>query len=478
MAAHADAGTGETVAPSTDAPVPADPGGRATYEGTAGGLYALAAPALAFRYFGAQVRLTADLGDNYIWGAITDGRDTVTLEQIFERLTLEPAALDADETTLFEDRLSGVVGGKLFTGEWSGRLTGSDAVTGTFRAGTGELGDGLLGSFDATYQARTNRTVGALNGLSEKSRGRLAYSVARAAAITPVSSADAPESATSTAGDVSWNTGVTQSSRNYSWRGGVNQAINARYEGDALVFERTNLLSQPPERFTTGDEPEAPGYRQAASPILGSTRWKGVEYLSIDASGRPNYSILFSDISGGDDPDYLAGGFSLGLPGGDDPADTAFPSFTVAASGSDPFEAANIDPLEGVATYDGDAAGFYASKIRTPALRYFNADVRLTADFDENRIRGVVAGGRDTATNELIFEELRLNRAHPAAERKGFFESTATGVVNGRLFVGSWGGRFFGNGESAADVPGLCRGNLRRRGAGWHRKRGGVLRRV
>jgi len=415
---------------------------------------------VAFRYFGAHVRLTADLGDNYIWGAITDGKDTVTLERIFERLTLEPAALDADETTLFENRLSGVVGDTLFTGEWSGRFTGSGAVAGTFWAGTDGLEDGLLGSFDATYQARTNRTVEALNALSEKLKGRLAYSVTRAASGDAVSSADVPESTTSTAGDVSWNTGVTQSSGNYWPPGGVNQAINARYEGDVLVFERTNLLSQPPERFTTANEPEAPGYRQAASPILGSTRWKGVEYFSIDSSGRPSYSILFSDISGGDDPDYLAGGFSFGLPGVDDPADTAFPSFTVAASGSDPFQPANIDPLEGVATYDGDAAGFYASKITTPALRYFNADVRLTADFDENSILGVVTEGRDTATNELIFKELGLAAAHPAAERESFFGSSATGAVNGRLFVGSWGGRFFGNGESAADVPGSVAGTF------------------
>ena len=466
LAAYADAETGETPAPSTDAPAAGGPGGRATYEGTAGGLYALGAPALAFRYFGAQVRLTADLGDNYIWGAITDGRDSVTLERIFERLTLAPAALDADETAFFEDRLTGVVGGKPFAGEWSGRFSGSGSVAGTFRAGTGNLGEGLFGSFDATYRAHVNRTMGALNGLSERIGGRLAHSVARTAGVNPVSSADAPETATSTAGDVSWNTGVTQSSRNYSSPGSVNQAIGVRYEGDALVFERVNLLSHPPERFTTGNEPEAPGYRQAASPILGSARWKGVEYLSIDSSQRPGYSILFSDISGSDDLDYLAGGFAIGFPGDDDPADTAFPSFTVAASGSDPFRAANIEPLVGVATYDGDAAGFYASKITTPALRYFNADARLIADFHDNIIRGFVTEGRDTATNELIFRALTLTPAHLlvpthlAAERQGSFMGSATGIVNGRLFAGSWGGQFFGNGESAADVPGSVGGTF------------------
>ena len=103
-------------------------GGRATYEGDATGLYAVGNPSLAYRYFGAHVRLTADFRDNYIWGTITDGRDTVSLEQIFERLTLEPAALDADETAYFENRVAGVVvGGNLWTGEWSGRFSGGGA---------------------------------------------------------------------------------------------------------------------------------------------------------------------------------------------------------------------------------------------------------------------------------------------------------------------------------------------------------------
>ena len=62
--------------------------------------------------FGADVRLTADFRDNYIWGAITGGTDTVTLEQIFERLTLEPAALNADDTAGFQSLLTGTVNDK------------------------------------------------------------------------------------------------------------------------------------------------------------------------------------------------------------------------------------------------------------------------------------------------------------------------------------------------------------------------------
>ena len=443
-------------------------GGRATYEGTAGGVYALGERSLRYQYFGAQVRLTADLGDNYIWGTITDGRDTGTLASIFERLTLEPAALDADETAFFESRLTGVVGGKLFTGEWSGRFSGGGAgsadsrnnVAGTFRAESDAPGESLVGFFDAAYRARTNRTVEALNELSEKTRGRLAERVAIAARTDTVSSADAPDTGGADARDVSWNTGVTQSSRN-SWSDvQVNQAINARYEGDALVFDRINFSSQPPERLTTSNEPETPGYRQAMSPMPGSPRWKGVESLSIDSSRRWNYSILFSDIRDNEDTDYLAGGFSISLPDPDDPANTRNPWFTVAAGGNDPFQATNIEPLQGKATYDGDAAGVYASKITTPALRYFNADVRLTADFDNNDIESIVTEGRDTATNELIFKELGLNILGWTTEQTGSFQGWVSGVVNGRPFTGHWGGRFFGNGESATDLPGSVAGTF------------------
>ena len=78
MAGYADAGAGGSIARTTDAQV-AGGSGRATYEGNATGSYSVGDPSLAYRYFGAHVRLTADFRDNYIWGTITDGRDTDTL---------------------------------------------------------------------------------------------------------------------------------------------------------------------------------------------------------------------------------------------------------------------------------------------------------------------------------------------------------------------------------------------------------------
>ena len=177
----------------------------------------------------------------------------------------------------------------------------------------------------------------------------------------------------------------------------VNQAINARYEGDALVFDRDQLfVATTGKTHDQSTSPKTPGYRQAISPMPGSPRWKGVEYLSIDSSRRLEllHPVLGHPRQRGRGLLWPAGSPSRACRTSDDPANTqAFPWFTVAAGGNDPFQAANIEPLQGKAPpMTATRPAFYASKITTPALRYFNADVRLTADFDNRQIS---SGSRD-----------------------------------------------------------------------------------
>ena len=399
-------------------------GGRATYGGVAAGSYTIRDTSPALRFFRARVTLTADLRDNYIWGAVTDGRDTTSLERIFERLSLEPAAIRADEASFFQMPVTGLVNHRLFSGEWGGQFFVDGAssidqrgsVAGSFRAeSVDDRGDTLTGAFQAAYQGRTSRTVTALNDLPEAMAGRLASGISRAARAFSVSSTDAEATGGSEAGSALWNTGVTQSSNNWlSFIFGkvrTNYAINARYEGQEVVFDRIDFLAGTPEKLTTGHKLNAPGYRQAISPVLGSRHWKAVEILSIDPSQHWNYSFLVSDIGDNEDTDYLAGGFSISLPDPDNPYDTRIPWFTASASGNDPFQVENIESLQGRATYEGDAGGFYASRSSIPRLRYFNADVRLAADFLSDEISGIVSEGRVTATNEVIFESLELGRA-------------------------------------------------------------------
>ena len=473
----ASAGSSDTDDGGTDTGEPSGAGnaatltGRAKYEGAASGEYSSGELTAALRYFSATVSLIADFGDNTIGGLLSDGRDTATDEEIFAGLRLEPAAIPADDTESFSDGVIGVVDGNLFTGSWSGQFTGEEtssagsrsSVGGTFQAERpDDPSASITGTFSGDYGGYTSRTTGAFNDLSPALRSRLALGITAAAGNDVVSTADVDGPAGLDTAGVAWNAGVTQSAHDpldpYA-RVGPNWAINARYEDDALVFDRTNLAPSPRVTLTTSDEPEAPGYRGAMS-LAGWLDWSGVEYFQVDASTNRNYSILVADIEDNDDPDYMVGGIWTSVPGIDDPTETARLPFTAAAGGNDPFQGAKVETLKGHATYQGDAFGLYASRNPAPAFRYFSADVRLTADFNHNRVYGAVLDGRDTASDEVVFAALELHDAGVRTDGPAFFRGRLGGAVGSRHMSGDWGGQFLGNGVSAADAPGSVVGTF------------------
>ncbi len=336
-----------------------------------------------------------------------------------------------------------------------------DGTSGTGGQGQARNANDPDGTLAGTLSSATGGLVGAFNGLSLTMKSLLAYRIARTAGRDALSTADVDATGGSDTGDTVWNTGVTQSSVNpYDPEEPVvaNWAVNARYEGDDLVFDRTNLLAASPVTLTTGGEVETPAYDSVIT-LTGSLNWSGVESLRIDASGFWNYSILVSDIGDNDDADYMAGGLWASLPDLDNPADVRLPSFTAAAGGNDPFDGANIDTLKGRASYQGGAFGLYASRNPTPAFRSFSAHVRLTADFNDNQVHGVVIDGRDTATDELLFAGLDLRYANMRTDGVGTFAGSVAGVMNGTYVWGDWGGQFLGNGASA-DVPGSVAGTF------------------
>ena len=477
-----DTDTGESSGAGSTVPL----AGRAKYEGSASGEYSSGGLTAAMRYFSATVSLIADFGDNTIGGLLSDGRDTATDERIFAGLRLEPAAIPAGDTEAFSDGVIGVVDGNLFTGNWSGRFTGEEtasagsrsSVGGTFRARRiDDPSASLSGTFSGDYGGYTSRTVAAFNDLSLTVRSRLMRSIGLAAGRYAISTADAGDTGGNDGGGAIWNTGVTQSSDNPDSRNApavANWAINARYEEDGgLVFGRTDLSSLSPVTLTTSGESVAPGYSGALA-LTGRFDWAGIEHLEIDASKVWNYSILISDIEGNEDADYMAGGLWASFPDLDNPAETRGPSFAAAAGGNDPFHGANMETLTGRATYQGDAFGLYASTRPTPAFRYFSAEVRLTADFSYNHVEGVVLDGRDTATDELLFAGLRLNRADIQTGGAAFFRSGTYGFLDGSRISGRWGGHFLGNGASSAEVPGSVAGTFGARD-GWRHSLIGVF---
>ena len=149
------------------------------------------------------------------------------------------------------------------------------------------------------------------------------------------------------------------------------------------------------------------------------------------------------------DTDYLAGGVWLIVP--DNRSSGADYEFGAFGDGSDPFLQSNLTGLTGRAIYDGDATGIYSETAGgSPEIGYFDADVRLTADFGNANALGTISGSITgfEVDNEPITGTLNLGSASIGTADSGFFRGPVTGSSDGRQYTGSWGGAFFGNDEA------------------------------
>ena len=296
--------------------------------------------------------------------------------------------------------------------------------------------------------AGDGRMAAGLNGLPEFARDNVASRLALTATRSVVSStASTTDVAPITGG--TWNTGVTQATANADPNSpDDNRAINAGYLRGNLVFERINFgLGL---RQDTRVEPRPPSYRRVIPPTSDAPQWKGVEHLFASLSGEKYYSVYHSDIESNADADYLALGYWAWAPG---PNIDRRPFVGAAASGNDPFHAGHIAAVEGRATYEGAATGLYAGGDVSLPFRSFDAGVKLTADFDENRIEGLVTDGRDSANDKLLFQVLTLETAAIQDADTAFFSGAVSGVLDGRSAEGNWGGQFYGNGLASTDIP-------------------------
>ena len=166
---------------------------------------------------------------------------------------------------------------------------------------------------------------------------------------------------------------------------------------------------------------------------------------------------------------YLSFGTWLFVP--DDITDLEAYDFGVLASGDDPFMVDNLQGVAGTADYAGPAAGTYADATQA-TLDTFEAKVRLTADFgtaDEfgNIVGRVydfeIASGVTSPLTELdlhtaswrgggatnIFQTYDGGPPFPG----GWIDGDAWVDEGGKRWVGSWGGKFFGNGVTTTDIP-------------------------
>ena len=296
--------------------------------------------------------------------------------------------------------------------------------------------------------AGAGRMAASLNGLPESVRNNVANRLALTATRSVVSSTASTTTVAPVTGGT-WNTGVTQAPLNSDPNSpGDNRAINARYIAGRLVFERIHL--EQGFRQDTRVEPRPPSYLWVIRPTPDVPQWKGVEQLSASLSGEKYYSVYHSDIENNADIDYLALGYWAWVPGPNVPGR---PFVGAAASGNDPFQVGLIAAVAGRATYQGAATGLYASgDVRLP-FRSFGAGVKLTADFDENRIEGLVTDGKDSVNGKPLFEALVLENAAIHTADAAFFRGAVSGILRGQEVQGNWGGQFYGNGLASADIP-------------------------
>ena len=161
------------------------------------------------------------------------------------------------------------------------------------------------------------------------------------------------------------------------------------------------------------------------------------------------------------DTDFLAGGIWVYVP--DDATSVDDFTFGAFVHGEDPYDQSNLTALTGEYTYTGDATGVY-SVLADERNYFFDADVTLTADFDDDSTLGTI-GGRihDISVDDELVEgdpTLYLRRTGIGEEKSGFFTGVTDMVYEGEEYDGKWGGQFFGNDDDDTIPPGSVAGTF------------------
>ena len=94
---------------------------------------------------------------------------------------------------------------------------------------------------------------------------------------------------------------------------------------------------------------------------------------------------------------------------------------------------------------------------------FFDADVTLTADFDDASNLGTIGGHIDnfSVDDELVEGDptLNLGTAGIGGDNSGFFTGDTDMVYEGENYTGKWGGQFFGNDDNT-NPPGSVAGTF------------------
>ena len=169
----------------------------------------------------------------------------------------------------------------------------------------------------------------------------------------------------------------------------------------------------------------------------------------------------YSDHEGGNDTDYLAGGFWLYLP--DDAHSSNDYEYGAYISGNDPFQQNNLAGVAGTVQYSGSSTGYFYSPVEEDAL-FLDADVTLTAEFGNGSELGTISGRiHNFEIDDLTVTgnpEVTLGSADIGSSNSGFFTGDTSMTFDGSDFSGKWGGQFYGNGADPTDAPGSVAGTF------------------
>ena len=153
--------------------------------------------------------------------------------------------------------------------------------------------------------------------------------------------------------------------------------------------------------------------------------------------------------------DYLLFGVWLDETDDDAGADT----FGAIATGGQEFTPANVQALEGKATYSGPAVG--AHHKTGSGVSSFDGDANLTADFDDADMAGTIEGTIDNISvdgGDPMEEPIHLVKTDLTNGVSTFNGRAVMGEQEGpgqatHTFNGTWSGGFFGNGEEEPTTP-------------------------
>ena len=159
------------------------------------------------------------------------------------------------------------------------------------------------------------------------------------------------------------------------------------------------------------------------------------------------------------DTDFLVGGIWVYVP--DDATSVDDFTFGAFVHGEDPYTDSNLMGLTGQYTYTGNATGVY-SVLADERNYFFDADVTLTADFEDDSTLGTIGGHIDNVSvdDELVEGDptLNLGSTNIGATDSGFFKGDTDMVYEGENYTGKWGGQFFGN--DGSNPPGSVAGTF------------------